>query len=256
MIQVLRSPLAMQGLRKSLNGSVGFVPTMGALHLGHETLIKNARKENDIVVLSIFVNPTQFNNPDDLEKYPQTWESDLEIAKNSGVDYIFFPTYKDMYPDDYRYKVIETDFSKILCGKDRPGHFDGVFTVVLKLLNIVKPDNAYFGKKDFQQLQLIKDMCHALFIDTHIVPIDTVREEDGLAMSSRNVRLSEKSRNLAPHIFKVISNSNSATEAEQELNELGFNVDYVVDNSGRRFVAVRAKAEDGTEVRLIDNVQI
>lgn len=256
MSEVIRSPLAMQGLRKSLKGSVGFVPTMGALHAGHASLLRRARNENDIVVLSIFVNPTQFNNPDDLQKYPKTWEQDVTLANSLGVDYIFFPDYKEMYPDDYRYKVIETEFSHELCGKDRPGHFDGVLSVVMKLLNIVRADTAYFGEKDYQQLQLIKGMCQALFLDTCIQAVPTLREADGLAMSSRNVRLSEKSRKRAPEIFKIISTARSAHEAEFQLSELGFHVDYVVDKYGRRFVAVRTESADGGEVRLIDNVQI
>ena len=256
MSEVIRSPLAMQGLRKILKGSVGFVPTMGALHAGHASLLQRARNENDILVLSIFVNPTQFNNPDDLQKYPKTWEQDVALANSLGVDYIFFPDYKEMYPDDYKYKVIETEFSHELCGKDRPGHFDGVLSVVMKLLNIVRADNAYFGEKDYQQLQLIKGMCQALFLDTCIQAVPTLREADGLAMSSRNVRLSEKSRKLAPEIFKIISTASSAHEAEVQLSELGFNVDYVVDKYGRRFVAVRTESADGGEVRLIDNVQI
>lgn len=265
MTQVIRTPSAMQALRKSLakqtktNGepiSIGFVPTMGALHKGHATLLQRARKENDIVILSIFVNPTQFNNPDDLDKYPQTWNADLELAKATNIDYVFYPDFKSMYPDDYHYKVIETDFSKELCGKDRPGHFDGVLSVVTKLLNLVKADYAYFGEKDFQQLQLIKGMCEAFFIDTTIVPVPTVREQDGLAMSSRNVRLSEESRVKAPKIFQIISQAESTQQAHAMLEDLGFIVDYVVDKYGRRFVAVKTPAIDGSEVRLIDNVQI
>lgn len=265
MTQVIRSPMAMQALRKtwlqqknSLGQApqVGFVPTMGALHHGHETLLQRARKECDLVVLSIFVNPTQFNNPNDLENYPTTWEADLAMAQKNKVDVIFFPNYKEMYPDDYKYKVIETEFSKELCGKDRPGHFDGVLSVVTKLLNIVKADFAYFGEKDFQQLQLIKGLCQAFFIETQIVPVATVREQDGLAMSSRNVRLTDEARSKAPEIYKIISTAANSEEATERLEDLGFRVDYVVDKYGRRFAAVKTEGRDGHEVRLIDNVQI
>lgn len=251
MIEVLRSPLEMKNFRKSLKGSVGFVPTMGALHAGHESLMKRAGQECENVVLSIFVNQTQFNDPKDLEKYPKTWEADLEMAKHNGVKAIFFPRYEDMYPDNYKYKVIENDFSKILDGVDRPGHFDGVLTVVMKLFQIVSPEKAYFGEKDFQQLTLIKGMVEAYFLDLKIVPVPTMREEDGLAMSSRNVRLTPEQRALAPWIYKALTQSKTAQEAASLLSAKGFNVDYVTDLQGRRFAAARLG-----EVRLIDNVQI
>ncbi|MFS4458658.1 pantoate--beta-alanine ligase [Bdellovibrio sp. HCB2-146] len=251
MIEVLRSPSEMKNFRKTLKGSVGFVPTMGALHAGHESLMKRAAQECDNVILSIFVNPTQFNDPKDLEKYPKTWEADLEMAKRNGVKAIFFPRYEDMYPDNYKYKVIENDFSKILDGVDRPGHFDGVLTVVMKLFQIVSPDKAYFGEKDFQQLTLIKGMVEAYFLDLKIIPVPTMREQDGLAMSSRNVRLTAEQRALAPWIYKALTQSKTAQEAASLLSEKGFNVDYVTDLQGRRFAAARLG-----EVRLIDNVQI
>ena len=133
--------------------SVGFVPTMGALHQGHRQLLKRSKAENEISVLSIFVNPTQFNNSEDLEKYPKNWETDLQVAQEEGVDILFAPDYSEMYPDNYRYQVGEKEFSKILCGKDRPGHFDGVLTVVLKLFNLIQPTRAYFGEKDYQQIE-------------------------------------------------------------------------------------------------------
>lgn len=230
---------------------LGFVPTMGALHHGHETLLTKARAENDLVILSIFVNPTQFNDPNDLIKYPKTWEADLEMARRNNVDVVFAPNYRLMYPDDYRYKVIENDFSKSLCGRDRPGHFDGVLTVVLKLFMLTKPTRAYFGEKDFQQLTLITGMAQAFFLDLEIVPVATVRELDGLAMSSRNTRLSLEERQLAPQIYKTLKTAASDQEAAQTLQKNGFKVDYVVDRQGRRFVAAKLG-----EVRLIDNVEI
>lgn len=251
MIEVLRTPQEMKAFRKGLKGTVGFVPTMGALHAGHESLLKKAVQENDHTVLSIFVNPTQFNDPKDLEKYPATWEADLAMAQANGVKAIFYPQYDQMYPDQYRYKILENEFSKLLCGKDRPGHFDGVLSVVMKLFNIVSPTKAYFGEKDFQQLSLIRGMVEAYFLDLEIVPVPTMREKDGLAMSSRNVRLTPQQREQAPLIYKAITQSKSAAEAAQLLTTQGFGVDYVTDLNGRRFVAAKLG-----EVRLIDNVQI
>jgi pantoate--beta-alanine ligase len=237
--------------------SIGFVPTMGALHEGHEELIKNARREHQIVVLSIFVNPTQFNNKNDLEKYPNTLDADIKTAQRLGVDAIFTPKYDDIYPDNYRYVLAENEFSKQLCGKDRPGHFDGVLTIVMKLFNIVKPAKAYFGEKDFQQLELIKCMVSAFFMDLEIVPVAIVRENDGLAKSSRNMRLNIAGRAIAPKIHEIITNSQSAESASHKLTATGFLVDYVTDIGNRRFVAVKTSlTHDGGEVRLIDNVKI
>lgn len=251
MIQVLRSPQEFKAWRKKQTGSVGFVPTMGALHSGHEELIKRARKDNDIVVLSIFVNPTQFNDPKDFEKYPITWEADLAMAEANKVDAILYPRYPEMYPDNYRYKVSENEFSNLLDGAHRPGHFDGVLSVVMKLFNIVSPQKAYFGEKDFQQLSLIKGMVESFFMDIEIVPVPTVREEDGLAKSSRNVRLTPQERDLAPIIYKTITTAKTTEEAAKALTAAGLKVDYVTDIGSRRFVAAHLGA-----VRLIDNVEI
>ncbi|WP_374029327.1 pantoate--beta-alanine ligase [Bdellovibrio bacteriovorus] len=251
MTMILRSPQEFKAWRKQQPGKVGFVPTMGALHSGHEELIKQARQENDVVVLSIFVNPTQFNDPKDFEKYPLTWDQDFEMAKRNNVNAIFYPRYPEMYPDSYRYKVTENEYSKLLDGAHRPGHFDGVLSVVMKLFNIVAPHRAYFGEKDFQQLTLIKGMVESFFMDVEIVPVPTVREKDGLAMSSRNTRLSAEERAQAPEIFKAITGSKTAAEATRKLTELGFIVDYVTDIEDRRFVAAKLG-----EVRLIDNVKI
>jgi pantoate--beta-alanine ligase len=251
-IKVLRTVSELQAWRKSLGTkSVGVVPTMGALHAGHESLLLRAKADNEVCLLTIFVNPTQFNNPEDLKKYPATWEQDLKMAELNNIDAIFFPNFSEMYPDNYKFKVIETDFSLKLCGKDRPGHFDGVLTIVTKLLNLVRADRAYFGEKDFQQLSLVKGLTEALFIPTEIVAMPTVREADGLAMSSRNQRLTANEREIAPMIYKIIKSANSADEARKKLETTGFSVDYVVDQESRRFVAVKLG-----EVRLIDNIQI
>jgi pantoate--beta-alanine ligase len=246
----LESWLAKRAELRRQNKSIGFVPTMGALHAGHASLLERARVENDIVVLSIYVNPTQFDNKDDLKRYPVTIEKDRGVAARTGTDFILLPTYSDMYPDDYRYKVSEREFSSRLCGAHRPGHFDGVLTVVMKLLNLVQASRAYFGEKDFQQLQLIKGMVEAFFLPTEIVPCPTLRESDGLAMSSRNLNLDMESRSKAPRFFQALQQSASAEDAKLRLETDGFEVDYVEDIEGRRFGAVNIGG-----VRLIDNVQ-
>jgi len=252
MTEVIRTPEEMMQWRKKWSRkSVGFVPTMGALHSGHESLLKKAREENEACVLSIFVNPTQFNDQKDYEKYPLTWDADKQLAQKHEVDVVFAPTFEAIYPDGYKFKVSENNFSLDLCGKDRPGHFDGVLSIVMKLFNIVQPHRAYFGEKDFQQLKLIEDMAKAFFLPVQIVPMPTVREKDGLALSSRNVHLTAEQRQQAPIIYKVISQSQSAQEAEEKLKSQNWLVDYVKDLQGRRYVAVRVG-----EVRLIDNVKI
>jgi len=229
----------------------GFVPTMGALHEGHLSLVRRSLKENDATLVSIFVNPTQFDDRDDFEKYPTRLEQDVALLRDEEVDAVLAPSYDDLYRDRYRYKVSENEFSRILCGASRPGHFDGVLTVVLKLLNIAAADRAYFGEKDYQQLQLIKGMAEAFFMPTEIVACPTVREEDGLAMSSRNLRLSPEQRALAPRFAEALRSPSSLPEIRKELESLGFRVDYLEEIANRRFGAVYLG-----EVRLIDNVVI
>lgn len=239
--------------RKNLNPktTVGFVPTMGALHQGHASLLSWSRRENDISVLSIFVNPTQFNDKNDLVKYPRTFEQDCQLAAENSVDVIFHPHYNDMYPDSFRYKIQELEESHLLCGAHRPQHFDGVLTVVMKLFQLIKPTRAYFGEKDFQQLRLIQGMVESFFMDIEIVPIATMREADGLAMSSRNKRLTEEERSLAPVIFKKLMENAANDNIKFELSKLGFDIDYVEDHWNRRFIAAKIG-----NVRLIDNVDL
>ncbi len=239
--------------RKNLNPktTVGFVPTMGALHQGHAFLLSWSRRENDISVLSIFVNPTQFNDKNDLEKYPRTFEADCQLAAENSVDVIFHPQSNDIYSDSFRYKIQEIEESQLLCGVHRPQHFDGVLTVIMKLFQLVKPTKAYFGEKDFQQLRLIQGMVESFFMDIEIVPIATMREADGLAMSSRNTRLTENERSLAPVIFKKLMENAANNNIKFELSNLGFDVDYVEDHWNRRFVAAKIG-----NVRLIDNVDL
>ncbi|MDP6970266.1 MAG: pantoate--beta-alanine ligase, partial [Pseudomonadales bacterium] len=192
-------------LRNTLEGTIGFVPTMGALHRGHASLLERSVDENDFTVLSIYVNPTQFNNPDDLDNYPDTMEDDLVLAKRLGVDVVIRPTYNDMYADGYRYQVDENEFSRTLCGEHRSGHFTGVLTVVMKLLNLVLPTRAYFGKKDYQQYRLISDMVETFFMNVEIVGCETIRECDGLAVSSRNINLNGETRKVAPRLHKLLT---------------------------------------------------
>lgn len=230
--------------------STGFVPTMGALHAGHRVMLERAWRENDRVVLSIFVNPTQFNDPMDLRNYPQTLEADLGVAEGLVSD-VIVPSVAEMYPDDYLFRVTENGLSKELEGVHRPGHFEGMLTVVLKLLNLVQPERAYFGEKDWQQLELVRGMARAFFLPCKIVACPTVRDEDGLALSSRNRRLSDQGRAQARHFPRIMGAAPDAATAVRELGFAGFAVDYVEDRGEVRLGAVRLEG-----VRLIDNVRL
>lgn len=252
-VKVFTSIAEFVDFRNSLeqNLKIGFVPTMGALHAGHAELVKQSAAENDISILSIFVNPTQFNNPEDLQKYPRTLEQDLLVAGESGATAILTPGFDEIYPDKYRFQLTENSFSKKLCGLHRPGHFDGVLTIVMKLLHIVRPNRAYFGEKDFQQFQLISEMAKAFFLQTQVVGCRTVRETDGLAMSSRNVRLSIEGRKKAPLLYQALVDFNENEKAVGFLNSNGIEVEYLEEFYNRKFIAALI---DG--VRLIDNVEI
>lgn len=248
--RVIERPQDLIEYRKKYS-SIGFVPTMGALHEGHASLMRKASSENELTIVSVFVNPTQFNNPTDLDKYPKTFEADLKICSENDVDVLFFPQFSDIYPDDYRFKVTENEFSKKLCGAHRPGHFDGVLTVVLKLLQITGCHKAYFGLKDYQQYKLISDMAKGLFLSTEIVGLPTVREASGLAMSSRNMRLSSAGKDKASLIYKTITQKIPAAQAQEILTANGFVVDYLEDIAERRYVAASLEG-----IRLIDNVEV
>ena len=185
--------------------TIGFVPTMGALHEGHLTLIRQAASENDFVVVSIFVNPIQFNNPEDLEKYPRNLEADIQKLEETGCNLVFAPSTEEMYPEPDHTVFDFGQLDKVMEGKFRPGHFNGVAIVVKRLFEIVTPHKAYFGEKDFQQLAIIKKMVSMLQIPVHIVSCPIVREPDGLAMSSRNARLTPEERAEAPVIHKALA---------------------------------------------------
>ena len=192
---------------RSRSKSIGFVPTMGALHEGHLSLIRQSEEENDITVSSIFVNPIQFNNPQDLIKYPRTLKADLALLESAGCDYVFNPEVKEMYPVEPDGSPVK-DFGqleKVMEGKFRPGHFKGVAIIVKKLFDIIQPDTAYFGKKDYQQLMIIHSMVDQLKLPIEVIGCPIIREPDGLAMSSRNMQLSIGERKIAPLIFQVLT---------------------------------------------------
>ena len=233
------------------NKTIGFVPTMGALHEGHLSLMKKAREENDVTVVSIFLNPTQFNNPKDLSTYPENIQRDVSLLEQQSVDVFFKPTFQTIYPDNYRYEIFEKEFSKQLCGAHRPGHFNGVLTVVMKLLQIVPADRAYFGEKDFQQLLLIKGMVESFFIPTEIVPCPIVRDESGLALSSRNQKLSPSGLEIARKFAQTLHSNKSLEEISSLLKDLKVEVEYLEEIQNRRFAAVNIE-----NVRLIDNVSL
>jgi pantoate--beta-alanine ligase len=252
MTTVIRSVTEWQAVRSRLqpDAALGFVPTMGALHEGHASLINRSLKENHQTVVSLFVNPTQFNNPDDFRRYPRTEAEDLGMLEKLKADFVFIPDYPSLYPDDYSYKITEHNLSLVMEGTGRPGHFNGVLTVVMKLLNLVRPERAYFGEKDYQQFLLIKKMAAAFFMDVEIISCPTVRHTDGLAMSSRNVLLSKSDRERAPLFARLLKSGKTTEQIKAELNQSGFTVDYITDFEGRRYGAVYLGG-----IRLIDNVE-
>jgi pantoate--beta-alanine ligase len=206
-MKIINSVVEMQALALSLTREgkrISFVPTMGFLHEGHASLLRAGRTGNDVLVLSIFVNPIQFGPSEDLERYPRNLEGDCAIAQASGVDIIFTPSAPEMYPHGFQTAIRVKELSLPLCGASRPGHFDGVATVVAKLFNIVQPDVAYFGRKDFQQLAIIRRMITDLSLPVTIVGMPIVRENDGLAMSSRNAYLSPTERQSALCLSRAI----------------------------------------------------
>jgi len=254
--------------------SIGFVPTMGALHDGHLSLVRAAKKENDIVVVSIFVNPIQFNNSDDLEKYPRTIEADSALLEGH-CQAIFYPSVDEMYPEKVNKKYDFGDLAKVLEGAFRPGHFNGVAVVVQKLFDIVKAHRAYFGKKDFQQLAIIRKLVEMEQIPIEIIACDTCREEDGLAMSSRNIRLSQEERKIAPLIYRVLKETQEhmgekspQVLEEQALEELKeyFRPEYFKIVDGHSLQEIQSFSDTDYpvalvaaflgDVRLIDNLEL
>jgi len=229
----------------------GFIPTMGALHAGHLSLIEKAIEDYQHTVVSIFVNPTQFNIKSDLDNYPKQLDADLEKLRQAGVDCVFLPRFEDIYPDNYKFIISEKELSKKYCGAHREGHFDGVLTIVMKLLQIVQPAKAYFGEKDYQQLTLIRQMVEAFFMPIEIVAGVTIREKDGLAMSSRNLNLTNQERKIAPKLYQTIRSDLSVKQMKSQLKKYGFKVDYLELLDNHLLVAAFLG-----NVRLIDNVAI
>jgi len=251
MTELVNSISKWRAIRRNLNSSIGLVATMGNLHAGHQSLLERSIRENNITVLTIFINPTQFNDKNDFVTYPKTFKQDFALAEKLGVDYVLMPEYADLYPDDYKYRVIETDFSRCMEGAHRARHFDGVLTIVMKLLLLVKADKTYFGEKDYQQLKLVENMVKAYFLDTEIVPCPTIRNEQGLALSSRNNLLTPEQFAIAHNFPKILALKTSIADIIEQLEKQGFIVNYVEEYDGRRFAAVRFG-----EVRLIDNMVI
>jgi pantoate--beta-alanine ligase len=258
-------------------GPVGFVPTMGALHAGHLSLVERCRAECGTVVVSIFVNPTQFNDPDDLTKYPRTLDADLALLERAGADRVYVPSVEDIYPEPDTRIFDFGALERVMEGARRPGHFNGVAQVVSRLLEIVRPDRAYFGEKDFQQLAIVRELVRRLGLPVEIVGCPIVRDADGLALSSRNVRLSAAQRRAAPAIFGALTGA-AGLSAQMPVAELERRIAERIDaapelkteyaviadaqtlqsvrswdapGAKRAFVAVRAG-----EVRLIDNIEL
>ncbi len=224
---------------------------MGALHRGHASLVERCRGENDVVVVSIFINPTQFNDPKDLDRYPRDVEKDLALLRTLQVNEVLAPGAGELYPQGYPFRIEADSSFQVMEGRCRPGFLQGVLTVVLKLLNLVRADRAYFGEKDYQQLKVITDMVQEFFLTTQIVGCPTIREESGLAESSRNVLLSAEARLKAASVFRSLSGAADAAEARTMLEGEGFKVDYVEEHWGRRFAAAFLEG-----VRLIDNIPV
>ena len=246
-MEIIKSPIIMQQKIRELkkDKKIGFVPTMGALHDGHLTLVRKSKEENNITVVSIFVNPKQFGPNEDFASYPRTFESDKEKLEKEGVDFLFYPDVNDMYPEDYSTSVeVTSDITKKLCGRKRPGHFNGVTTVVAKLFNIVLPDNAYFGLKDYQQYVIIKRMVKDLNFSINIVGVPIVRESDGLAMSSRNKYLSPDERKDAVLIYT------SLLEAKK-LIENGIKSAYIIKKEIEN-ILVRSRFSKIDYVEIVD----
>ncbi len=237
--------------RKTLSTelTLGFAPTMGNLHAGHASLFLASHNENHYTVSSLFVNPTQFNQADDFKLYPRTLAADFKIMEDSGVDFCILPDEKSMYADEYNYQIHERQLCQLMEGNHRPGHFNGVLTVVMKLLNLVNPHRAYFGEKDYQQYLLIQGMVKAFFMDMEIKACPTIREPSGLAYSSRNNRLNKEQKALAEQFAGLFQQQElTCKQIIEKLTQKGIVVEYIEEHQGRRFAAVRID-----DIRLIDN---
>ena len=262
---------------KADNKTIGFVPTMGALHEGHLTLVRQCVAENEVCIVSVFVNPTQFNNKADLEKYPRNVEKDAQLLEEAGCAYVFAPSAEEMYSTDELEKTFEFDFGgmdRLMEGKFRAGHFNGVVQVVSKLFKLVQPDKAYFGKKDFQQLAIIHRMVRLMHFQVEIIDCPIVREASGLAMSSRNERLSAAERDTAANIYRILNESRNLTDkmspgeltqwvTDEVNNAGGLSVEYFDIADRETLITIDRWQPESIgciavfcgEVRLIDNIE-
>ena len=274
--KLINSINEMFSIREQLKGKIGFVPTMGSLHEGHLSLVREAKKQTDIVIVSIFVNPTQFGANEDLSNYPRNNEHDIKLLTNLEVDYIFFPTDEQMYPEGFKTWVNVDKITQVLCGRSRPTHFRGVTTIVAKLINIINPDLMFMGEKDFQQLVVLKQMAKDLNFRTEIIGCSIIREKDGLALSSRNKYLSSQGRQkalclnksllLAQKLFNegIVSSNKIISQMTDLIEDNESIIDYIevfdpktLEHipelvSGCR-IALAVIVEN---TRLIDNIQI
>lgn len=280
MLIVETSPILRREIRRwKLDGKrIALVPTMGNLHDGHLTLIDEAKQQADIVIVSIFVNPMQFDRQSDLANYPRTLQEDCEKLKRRNINLVFAPSVKDFYPEgmDQQTFVEVPELSSILEGASRPGHFRGVSTVVTKLFNLVQPDLAFFGEKDYQQLQLIRKMVHDLSFDIQIVSVPTVRAKNGLALSSRNNNLSAEELKIAPQLYNIMRQTADKLSAAPEtvdtllqetedlLRQAGFTPDELFIRDAETLAALNARSKKAVilmaawlgQTRLIDNLQV
>ncbi len=277
-LKIIHKISQIREITKNLNVSVGLVPTMGALHSGHASLIEKSVKDNGFTIVSVFVNPVQFGINEDFDKYPRTLENDAQLCEKLGADVVFAPSVDEMYQDTRELTLVCPPYSAInkLCGKSRPGHFDGVATVVSKLFNITKCTRAYFGQKDAQQLFIIKKMVKDLNFDIEIVPCPIIRESDGLALSSRNSYLDENARKEALKLSRALNYSKELWQKGIKDTEIlrdsalkileGLDVDYVeiVDpetfedwqETGKKALMLIAAKIPPTNTRLIDNMEL
>jgi len=252
-MKIIKNIKFWQKLRSELdvNKTLGVVMTMGALHPGHLSLIQKSQQDNDYTLVTLFVNPAQFNDQNDFINYPNTFTEDIKLLENAGVNFVLTPSKEEIYNNNYTYQIYEKHFSKMLCGRSRPGHFTGVLTVVMKFLQLAQAHRAYFGEKDYQQLKLIEGMAKAFFIPTKIIACPIVRDDNGLAYSSRNLRLSKQARKKANTFAKIIRQYKELDRAKQALMDENINIDYLEEHFSRRFAAVNID-----NIRLIDNVPL
>lgn len=245
--QVIKTICEMQKISTTLTGKIGFVPTMGYLHEGHLSLVKAAKENADFTVVSIYVNPSQFAPSEDLDSYPRDLERDIDLLAKLGVDYVFFPNDKEMYPEGYNSWITVEGISKVLCGVSRPSHFTGVATIVAKLVNIIQPHLMFMGEKDFQQIAVLSKMLKELNFRTKIFPCPIVREADGLAMSSRNKYLDKTQRSDALCLYNSIKTvKREVSKGNRDLNNLKNIIKNIIDKANGKI--------DYIEFRQIENL--